>query len=252
MSKGISSTAAKGARAGLVVIAFLPVMLYAANPNVSADPNVPSREKKAVAPLRTASLDRSRRPVLRSPASFRPEMPFREAIDILRNCTRPPLNIIVLWREIGENAGVYQDTPIGIDGVAGLTVGQYLDSLLLSLSAGSAAKLGYTVRNGVITIATTEALPAPKMETRVYDVSDLVAEPARYFFPPFLFNGMGYGGQMMGPVSGYGGGLGAGYGPGASYLPGSPYGYNGAGGLPGLVQGAYGGAGRSPTGYRRR
>jgi hypothetical protein len=105
----------------------------------------------------------------------------------------------------------------------------------------------------VITIATTDALPVPKMETRVYDVSDLVAEPARYFLPPFLFNGMGYGGQMMGPFSGYGGGLGAGYGPGTSYLPGGSYGYNGAGGLPGLVRGAYGGAaGRSPTGYRRR
>jgi hypothetical protein len=227
-------------------------MLYAADPNAPADPNAGPGKKKAAAPPTVAPLDKSQRPASRSPASFRPEMPFREAIDILRNCSRPPLNIVVLWREIGENAGVYPDTPIGIDGIPGLRAGQYLDSLLLSLSAGSAAKLGYTVHNGVITVATTDALPAPKLETRVYDVSDLVAEPARYFFPPFLFGGMGYGGQMMGPFGGYGGGFGAGYGPGASYPPGGSYGYSGTGGFPGLVRGAYGSPIQSPTGSRRR
>jgi len=252
MSKGILSAAGKGTLAGLVVIALLSATLYAADPRAPVDPSVSPGKEKAAAPPRVAPLDKSQRPAPRKPASFRPEMPFREAIDILRNCTRPPLNIIVLWRQVGENAGVYQDTPIGLDGIAGLRVGQYLDSLLLSLSAGAAAKLGYTVQNGVITIATMDALPAPRMVTRVYDVSDLVAEPARYFFPPFMFGGMGYGGQMMGPSGGYGGGLGAGSGPGASYLPGGSYGYNGAGGVPGLVQGVYGGAGRSSAGYRRR
>jgi len=54
---------------------------------------------------------------------------------------RPPLNISVLWREIGDNAGIYRDTPIGIDDVEGLRIGQYLD-LPLSLSAGASARLG--------------------------------------------------------------------------------------------------------------
>ena len=47
-----------------------------------------------------------RRTVRANPATFTPEMPFGEAIQILRNSTRPPLNIIVLWKEIGDNAGI--------------------------------------------------------------------------------------------------------------------------------------------------
>jgi hypothetical protein len=169
-------------------------------------------------------------------------MPLGEAIDILRNSTTPPMNIVVLWRDL-ENAGVYRDTPIGIDGVPGLKVGQCLDLLTASLSAGASVKLGYVVRNGAVVVATTDGLPAPQMMARVYDISDLVAEPARYALPPFGFGGMGYGRAIMGSAGGYGGAFG-GYGPGASYLPGNSYGANGIRSLPGFVGSTYGGTRR--------
>ena len=174
----------------------------------AADPNAPSAKKDKAQTVAKPSASKSAPstpaiPAKRTPASFTPEMPFSEAVDILRNCTTPPLNIVVLWREIGENAGVYRETPIGISGVPGLRVGQSLELLLLSLSGGAAAKLGYTVRGGVITVATIDSLPVPKKVTRVYDISDLVAEPARYFFPPMGLGGM-YGGPMMGAGGGYG------------------------------------------------
>jgi len=222
----------------LVAFASLSAAASAADPNTSSEPNAPSRKKQATLQTPAAPANKPARPVRRTPASFTPQMPFSEAIDILRNCTTPPLNIVVLWKDVGDSAGVYRDTPIGIDGVPGLRVGQYLDLLVLSLSAGASAKIGYTVQGGVITIGTTDALPAPKKVTRVYDVSDLVAEPARYF-PLLPFGGMGYSGPMRGPLVSYG--------PGAS-----SNGANGAGSVSGLVGGRYGTPGRRSVASRSR
>ncbi len=185
--------AARSLLPALLALASLCVAASAADPNTSSEPNAPSPKKKPVVQASATPAHQPQRPVRRTPASFTPEMPFSEAIDILRHCTTPPLNIVVLWKDVGDNAGVYRDTPIGIDGVPGLRVGQYLDLLVLSLSAGAAAKISYVVQGGAITIGTTDALPAPRKVTRVYDVSDLVAEPARYF-PLLPFGAMGYSG----------------------------------------------------------
>lgn len=141
-------------------------------------------------------------------------MPLSEAIDILRNCTTPPLNIVVLWRSL-DSAGIHQDTPIGIDGLPGLRVRQYLDMLVNSLSAGTADKISYTVHGGVVVIGAVPALPAPRFEARVYDIRDLIAPPASYGFPPMGFGGL-YGNPMMGLPGGYGGNLGTGFGMGVS------------------------------------
>jgi len=149
-------------------------------------------------------------------------MPLSEAVDILRNCTTPPLNIVVLWRSL-DGAGVYRDTPIGLDGLPGLRVRQYLDMLVNSLSAGSLDKVGYTVQGGVVTIGTLAALPAPKFVTRVYDIRDLTAPPANYGLPMMGFGGM-YGNPMMGA---------GGYGMGVSSMPGGSY-------IPGGIQGVVG------------
>lgn len=167
------------------------------------DPNAPSAQKVKAKTAAKPSVSKPTTSAKRTPASFTRDMPFSEAMDILRNSTTPPLNIVVLWREIGENAGIYRETPIGIDGVPGLRTGQYLELLLLSLSGSASAKLGYTVKDGVITVGTTGSLRPSKRVTRVYDVSDLVAEPARYFFVPIAFGGMGYAGVYGGS---YGGG----------------------------------------------
>jgi hypothetical protein len=180
---------------------------------------------------------------VRTPASFTPQMPLSEAIDILRNCTTPPLNIVVLWRSL-DGAGIYKDTPVGIDGLPGLRVGQYLDALVLSLSAGASDRIGYTIRGGIITIATTTALPAPRHVTRVYDISDLVAPPSNPSFPPMGMGGM-YGNQMTGLAGGYGG-------LGTRYGTGSPSASGGSGGLPGFLGSTYNRTQTRPGIPRRR
>ncbi len=190
---------------------------------------------QAATPLAPSARRQTPKPTA-SPATLTRDTAFGEAIDILRNATSPPLNIIVLWRQIGDNADIYRETPIGFDSIPGLRLGQYLDTLLLSVSAGSAVRLGYTVDSGVIIIATIDALPVRKSVPRVYDVTDLVAEPS-YAPSPGMMRMMMGGGMMGGgygqgygsPMGGFGQGLGAGYG-----------GYNSASGLPGVV-GAVGG-----------
>lgn len=166
-----------------------------------------------------------------SPSNFTPDMSFNDAINILRNTTIPPLNIIVLWRNL-ETVNIYRDTPIGIDGASGVPLRTHLKLLLMSLSAGSEEKLGYVVDGGAIIISTESALPK-KMKTRIYDITDLVGTPAGGgFMPPmgmpFGFGGMPFGTMLPMGLGGLFGGMmpysGAGYtGQGQT-----PYGYAGS------------------------
>ncbi len=146
-----------------------------------------------------------------SPSSFTPEMSFSEAINILRNTTVPPLNIVVLWKNLEHHADIYRDTPIGIDGVSGVPLRTHLNLLLMSLSANSTEKLGYVVNDGVIIISTESSLPK-RLRTRVYDISDLVGAPANgSIIPgvgmPFGFGGMPFGGMMSLGLGGLLGGM---------------------------------------------
>lgn len=152
----------------------------------------------------TPVYNQSRRTVDLSALTF--HTTFSEAIDILRNSTEPPLKIVVLWKDLSENAYVEPDTPIKIDGVSGIRLGMGLELVLRSVYSGF-AELGYVVKGGVIIIATKESLPE-RMVTRVYDISYLLSQPSRFGFgfAPGMATGwpggayMGQAGQM--PISG--------------------------------------------------
>jgi hypothetical protein len=137
----------------------------------------------AVPPAKTDSPKTAVNPpatpvVLENPATFTPDMSFGRAIEILRHCTNPPVGIVVLWRNLQEKASITKETPIGLDGTPGLSIRRYLDLLLRSVSAGSDAEISYALDGGVVVIATKDVLPKPKIETRVYDISDLAAPPS--------------------------------------------------------------------------
>jgi len=154
-----------------------------------------------------------------NPSSFTPDMTFEEAINILRNSTVPPLNIVVLWKDLEENADIYRDTPIGMDGVSKVPLRTHLKLLLMSVSAGGVEKLVYVVDDGVITIATQGSLPK-KMKSRVYDISDLVSPPANFRLMPGLGMPFGYGQMPFGGTTPYGG---MGYGGQGFYGRARPY-----------------------------
>lgn len=154
-------------------------------------------------------------------------MPFNEAIDILRNSTFPPLNIVVLWKDLEENADIYRETPIGMDGLSGVPLRTHLKILLMSISAGGVGKLGYVVDDGVITIATRGSLPK-KVVTRIYDITDLVSAPANYRLMPGFGMPLGFG-QM----------------PNGGGMPFGGTGFAGQGFYSSPNRGAYGGSNRT-------
>jgi len=153
-------------------------------------------------------------------SALHPDMAFSEAIDIFRNSTDPPINIIVLWRDIEENSDVGRYTTIGMEPVLGVSIGKNLELVLMAVSSNPKS-LGYVVDNGVIIIGTRDSIRL-KSETRVYNVTDLLGQPANYFIPlaPMPYYRMPYSG-------GYGG-----YNHGGGTMPYGSYGYGG--------QGAYG------------
>jgi hypothetical protein len=103
---------------------------------------------------------------------FRPEMSFAEAIELIKHCVDPPLQIAVLWKDLYDNADIDRTTPINMDAISGISPGTALKILLASVS-GSYNELGYVVEDGIIIIATTDSIPE-KCETRVYDIADLL------------------------------------------------------------------------------
>jgi hypothetical protein len=103
---------------------------------------------------------------------FTPNMTFAEAIEQIKHCVEPPLPIVVIWKDLYDNADIDRTTPINMDAISGISPGTALKLLLASVS-GSYNELGYVVEGGIVIIATTEALPE-KWETRVYDIADLL------------------------------------------------------------------------------
>jgi len=103
---------------------------------------------------------------------FTPNMTFAEAIEQIKYCVDPPLPIVVIWKDLLDNADIDRTTPIDMDELSGVSPGRALRLLLASVSGGY-DRLGYIVEDGIIMIATVESLP-DKFETRVYDISDLL------------------------------------------------------------------------------
>ena len=151
-----------------------------------------------------------------------PEMPISEAVEVLRNSVSPPLNIVMLWRDLLENADIESSDPINMDGLANVRLGTALENLISAISNPLIAEVDYVVNRGVITVATIDGLPRKKMETRVYEVADLVGEPANYFQQGAMRGMMGMmgGGMMGGGRGGMWGGMGGGMmgGGGGGYM----------------------------------
>ncbi len=155
------------------------------------------------------------------------QTPASEVFEILRNSVQPPLNLVVLWRDLYENATIEPSSAVQFDGPASVRLGTALENVCSALTDPLATsddyRVDYVVNKGVVTVATRIGLPRKKLETRVYDVSDLVNPPSTGMG---MMGGMGMG---MGGMGSYGGGMGG------------MGGMSGMGGMGGM--GGYGGGG---------
>lgn len=111
-------------------------------------------------------------------SALHPDMSLDEAIEEVRNSIEPPLKLTVRWRDLSDNAYIERDTTIGMRGLSDIPLGKGLDELLKSVSGGI-AEIQYAVDQGIITVATREALPG-KMITDIYDVTELIGVKARF------------------------------------------------------------------------
>ncbi len=190
--------------AGIIIILFGVFLLFGETYGVNSKGTRTRNNSEKKSRRTSKSAYKRLRNLTTGPSSFTPEMTFSEAINILRNSTVPPLNIAVLWRDLEQNADIYRDTPIGMDGVSRVPLRTHLKLLLMSVSAGSVEKLGYVVEGGIIIIATQNSLPKKRI-TRIYDITDLVAAPANYRFMPGLGMPFGYGPMPYGGMMPFGG-----------------------------------------------
>jgi len=169
-------------------------------------------------------------------SNLSPGMSFGEVVEILKNSVDPPIQIQPNWKDLLENAEVEQATPAGMDPLTGIKLRKAIEILIAGVTSAQLGEFGeitYVVDEGVVLIGTVDMLP-PKMVHRVYDVSDLVAEPANYgqigrmlgmqnmmmasqggmmggMMGGGMMGGMGGGmmggGMGMGGMGGYGGGM---------------------------------------------
>jgi len=172
-------------------------------------------------------------------------MSFDDVIQALEESVDPPLQIQPNWKDLLENAEIEQITPAGMDPLTGVKLRKALEVLLAGVSSEFAI-VDYVVDEGVIVIATDITL-TQKMVTRVYDITDLVGEPANYGGMQGMMMGrmmgMMSGGGMGGGMSGgYGGGMSGGMGGMSGGYGGMSGGMGGMGGMSGM-SGGYGGMG---------
>jgi hypothetical protein len=100
-------------------------------------------------------------------------MSFQEAVRVLTFSVNPPLRIIVLWKDLLDNAQIEPTTPIDMDGPSAVRLETGLKALL-SAVAGGFTQLDYVIEHGVITVATIDSLPPLRMETRVHRVPAII------------------------------------------------------------------------------
>lgn len=82
---------------------------------------------------------------------------FKDAIDMIRNAVDPPLKLTVLWSDIGNNAFINQDDPIGCsgEGLHDVSLRAGLKHVLRGVGGGM-LEITYIIEDGIISIATEE------------------------------------------------------------------------------------------------
>jgi general secretion pathway protein D len=168
------------------------------------------------------------------------DMTFREVIDRLRNSLPTPVQIQPNWKDLFDNADVDENTAAGMDPLTGITLRKAIEILLAGVTSaelGEVGELAYIVDEGVILIGTVDMLPR-RFVNRVYDISDLVSQPANYGGIQGLMMA-----QMLSNISGTGGLTGALSLSGASVGGDGGSGIGGSGGSSGLGGGGLGGGG---------
>jgi len=106
-------------------------------------------------------------------SNLTPEMSFAEALDDIKNSVDPPLEIVVLWRDVYDNAEIEPTTEINMSTLSQAPLHKGLSLLLKSVAGSDGYKLTYSIGNGVITIASAASIPRD-MVTIVHQIPGFI------------------------------------------------------------------------------
>ena len=106
-------------------------------------------------------------------SALTPEMAFSEALNEIKNSVEPPLQIVVLWRDLNDNLRVEPTTEINMNGLSQVPLHKGLSLLLRTVVDPDEYLLTYSISNGIITIASKASIPRD-MVTVVYDIPGLI------------------------------------------------------------------------------
>jgi hypothetical protein len=113
------------------------------------------------------------------------QTPLQAAVEMLKKAVEPPLNIVVLWRDLDEYLHIDASSPVNIDGLPSVKLGTMLDLLVKGLPSGDSKPM-WKIRDEVIVIGTAATLgqtqePAggPRVETDVRNLGGQRSELAR-------------------------------------------------------------------------
>jgi len=94
-------------------------------------------------------------------SALTPEMPFAEAIELLKNSVEPPLPIVVLWKELLESCEIEPTTPINMDGLPQVKLESVLKTVIEAVSGGL-TDVSYQIDDDIIIIREEEQqTPSP-------------------------------------------------------------------------------------------
>jgi hypothetical protein len=93
-------------------------------------------------------------------SALQPQTPLAQAVEVLRKSVNPPLNIVVLWRDMLANAHVEPASPINLEGSETTRLATALDLLVKGLSARDARPM-WKIQDDTIVIGTAVTLGEP-------------------------------------------------------------------------------------------
>jgi hypothetical protein len=91
-----------------------------------------------------------------------PEIPFSEAVEILKNAVEPPLPIVVMWKELLDSCEIEPTTPIDMDGLPQVKLETALKTLIEAVSGGL-TDISYQIDGDVVIVREEELQTPPSM-----------------------------------------------------------------------------------------
>jgi hypothetical protein len=131
-------------------------------------------------------------------SSITPATPFREALERVRTSIEPALPMMINWNDLRQNAFIEETSPVGVDGLGRMGIGQALE-LICNAVDGGKGQVSFAQRGRVVVVASKKSIGNLK-SLKVIDIGELTAPQSTGFGMNGMSGGYGSGNGMAGSV----------------------------------------------------